>query len=47
MALYLIDQHRQESYPLEKIIVNYSMENYAKAIQDMKEGRTIKAVLTW
>jgi len=47
MALYLIDQHSKGDYPLEKIIVYYDMKDYASAIKDTKEGRTIKAVLKW
>ena len=47
MALYLIDQHKKGNYPLEKIIFNYGIKDYAKAIQDTKEGKTIKAVLKW
>ena len=47
MALYLIDQHSKGDYPLEKIIVNYDIQDFANAIKDTKEGRTIKAVLKW
>lgn len=47
MALYLIDQHRKGQYPLEKLIVHYDYKNFADAIKDMKDGRTIKPVLRW
>lgn len=47
MALYLIDQHAQGNYPLEKIIEYYNADDYATAMKDMKEGRTIKPVLRW
>jgi len=45
MAPYLIDQQKKGKYPLEKYITNYDMKDFATAIKDTKEGRTIKAVL--
>jgi len=44
---YLMEQHAKGMYPLEKIISSYDMREYAKAISDMEEGKTIKAVLKW
>ncbi|KAL1860017.1 hypothetical protein Plec18167_009502 [Paecilomyces lecythidis] len=47
MIPYLIDQHNMGKYPLEKLIVNYDITEYARAIEDTKIGRTIKPVLQW
>jgi Zn-dependent alcohol dehydrogenase len=47
MALYLIDQYKKGNYPLEKIIVQYDIKDFEKAMKDTKEGRAVKAVLTW
>lgn len=47
MSLYLIDQHNKGNYPLEKLITNYDVKDYALAMKDTKEGRAIKAVLKW
>lgn len=47
MIPYLIDQHNKGNYPLEKIVTMYDVEDFATAIRDTKEGKTIKAVLQW
>lgn len=47
MAPYLIDQHNKGNYPLEKIIKYYDIKDYALAMKDTKDGKTIKAVLKW
>jgi Zn-dependent alcohol dehydrogenase len=47
MAPYLIDQHSKGNYPLEKIVTNYDVKDFATALKDTKEGKTIKAVLQW
>lgn len=47
MIPYLIEQHKMGKYPLEKLIVNYDITEYARAIEDTKTGRTIKPVLQW
>lgn len=47
MIPYLIEQHNKGQYPLEKLIVNYDIHDFERAIKDTKSGRTIKAVLKW
>lgn len=47
MAAYLIEQHSQGQYPLEKIVTIYKMEDFENAFKDTKSGKTIKAVLEW
>lgn len=44
---YLIQQHAEGKLPLEEIITRYKMAEYARAIQDVESGKTVKAVLTW
>jgi Zn-dependent alcohol dehydrogenase len=47
MIPFLIEQHRKGLFPLQKIVSFYSVDNYAQAFQDMRDGRVIKAVLKW
>ncbi|EEU36452.1 uncharacterized protein NECHADRAFT_94116 [Fusarium vanettenii 77-13-4] len=47
MVPFLIQQHRKGLYPLEKIVTSYHVDDYTQAFQDMKDGKTIKAVLKW
>lgn len=47
MLPYLIEQHDKGALPLEKIITKYRVEDFQKAIDDTKDGKTIKAVLLW
>ncbi|KAL7622131.1 hypothetical protein AAE478_007633 [Parahypoxylon ruwenzoriense] len=44
---YLIEMHSKGLLPLEKLITYYDVKDYEKAIADMEEGKTIKAVLRW
>jgi Zn-dependent alcohol dehydrogenase len=47
MIPYLIEQHKQKKYPLEKLIKTYAITDFDDAIKDAKSGSTIKAVLKW
>lgn len=47
MLPYLIEQHRKGEFPLEKMITYYPVEEYQRALDDLKCGRAIKAVLRW
>ncbi|KAN0117902.1 alcohol dehydrogenase [Hyaloscypha variabilis] len=47
MIPYLIEQHSQGNFPIEKIVQTYSIEDFALALEDMKSGKIIKPVLTW
>ncbi|OGM49495.1 alcohol dehydrogenase [Aspergillus bombycis] len=47
MIPYLIDQHKQGKFPVEKLITYYPVEHYQQAFRDLKHGRAIKAVLRW
>lgn len=47
MVPYLIDQHNQGNYPLEKLIKYYPAKDFQRAFDDMHAGTTIKAVLRW
>ncbi|OOF94499.1 hypothetical protein ASPCADRAFT_170477 [Aspergillus carbonarius ITEM 5010] len=44
---YLIEQHSQGNYPIEELITTYPIDQYNQAINDMKSGKTLKAVLLW
>ncbi|KAH7093537.1 chaperonin 10-like protein [Paraphoma chrysanthemicola] len=44
---YLIDMHAKGLFPIEKLVTRYRIEEFENALQDMKSGKTIKAVLTW
>lgn len=44
---YLIQQHAQGKLPLEELIAFYPMNDFQKAIADVKAGKTVKAVLRW
>lgn len=47
MIPYLLERHRQGQYPLEKLIKSYDIKDFARAFQDMKDGRVLKPVLQW
>ncbi|EXJ86298.1 hypothetical protein A1O1_06668 [Capronia coronata CBS 617.96] len=47
MLPYLIEQHDQGRFPLEEMITTYDIKDYEKAFEDVKAGKTIKAVLKW
>lgn len=44
---YLIEQHGKGMFPIEKFISIYAGKDYAKAFQDVKQGKAIKAILKW
>ncbi|MCJ1304885.1 hypothetical protein MMC08_007698 [Hypocenomyce scalaris] len=47
MIPYLIEQHFQGNFPIQKIVQTYSIEDFAVALEDMKSGKVIKPVLIW
>ncbi|GLA67591.1 hypothetical protein AtubIFM54640_011259 [Aspergillus tubingensis] len=47
MLPYLLEQHRKGEFPLERMITYYPVEEYQRALDDLKCGRAIKAVLRW
>lgn len=47
MIPFLIDQHSKGLFPLETIVTYYSIDDFAQAFQDMKDGKVVKAVLKW
>ena len=47
MVPFLIDQHKQGKYPLDKLIQYYNANDYLRAFQDMKAGKVLKPVLIW
>ncbi|KAL2786100.1 chaperonin 10-like protein [Aspergillus keveii] len=47
MIPLLVQEHLQGRFPLDKIVKNYEIQDFAKAIDDMSSGRTIKPVLVW
>jgi Zn-dependent alcohol dehydrogenase len=44
---YLIEQQRKGNFPLEKLITYYEAKDFEVAFEDMRQGKTIKAVLKW
>lgn len=42
-----MEQHFQGNFPVDKIITVYDGNDYAKAFEDLKQGKAIKAVLKW
>lgn len=42
-----MEQQAAGKFPLEEIVTYYNIKDFQKAIDDSKEGRTLKAVLTW
>jgi Zn-dependent alcohol dehydrogenase len=47
MIPYLIGQHSQGKFPLERLITYYDFKDYEKAFEDVTSGKTVKAVLRW
>jgi Zn-dependent alcohol dehydrogenase len=47
MIPYLIEQHSLGYFPLEEIVKYYDIEDFNSAFEDIKSGKTIKAVLRW
>ncbi|KAK3693361.1 chaperonin 10-like protein [Podospora appendiculata] len=44
---YLMEMHAKGLFPMEEFITYYDVKDFAKAIEDTKKGRVIKAVLRW
>lgn len=44
---YLLDMHAKGELPLEELVTIYDMKDHAKAVEDSKAGRSLKAVLKW
>ena len=47
MIPFLMSQHSEGNFPLEKLVRTYRVEDFAVALEDMKSGKTIKPVLVW
>ena len=47
MIPFLIEQHRQGKYPLERLIRYYNVKDSRQALHDMKSGQVLKPVLIW
>ncbi|EXJ58338.1 hypothetical protein A1O7_05763 [Cladophialophora yegresii CBS 114405] len=47
MLPYLMEQQRAGKFPLEEIVSYYDAKDYARAFEDSRSGRAIKAVLCW
>lgn len=47
MLPYLIDEHAKGRFPLDEIVTYYPIEEYDTAFKDVKEGKSMKAVLLW
>jgi Zn-dependent alcohol dehydrogenase len=47
MIPYLVEQNKQGRFPLQKLITYYAVEDHQRAFDDVKNGRTVKAVLRW
>jgi Zn-dependent alcohol dehydrogenase len=47
MLPYLMEQQQAGNFPLDEIVSYYDAKDYAKAFEDSRSGRAIKAVLCW
>ena len=47
MVAYLIEQHSEGNFPLEKIVHFYNVNDWNLALDDMHSGKVIKPVLVW
>lgn len=47
MLPYLMEQQRAGNFPLEEIVSYYDVKDHAKAFEDSRSGKAIKAVLCW
>lgn len=47
MIPFLIEQQRKGLFPLENLISYYNLDQSHQALEDMKNGKTIKPVLRW
>lgn len=47
MIPYLMKEHKRGNYPFQKLIGYYKTEDFQEALDDMKSGKVVKAVLKW
>lgn len=47
MIPYLIHEHAQGRFPLEKLVKVYDFNDFSDAFEDMKGGKVLKPVLRW
>ena len=47
MIPYMLKQHALGNLPLEEIVTVYPVEDFERALEDMRNGKTIKPVLVW
>jgi Zn-dependent alcohol dehydrogenase len=47
MIPFLIEQHKEGRFPLEKMINYYEVKNFEQAFTDMAAAKTVKPVLVW
>ena len=47
MVAFLIEQHSQGNFPLEKIVEFYNVDDWKLALDDMHSSKVIKPVLVW
>lgn len=47
MIPFLIEQHSQGKYPVDKLIRYYDVKDSLQAFHDMKSGKVLKPVLIW
>ncbi|OCT51323.1 Aryl-alcohol dehydrogenase [Cladophialophora carrionii] len=47
MLPYLMDQQQAGNFPLEEIVSYYDAKDHARAFEDSRSGKAIKAVLCW
>ena len=39
--------HYRGDFPLEGMITHYNVRDFEQAFEDIKSGRTVKAILQW
>ncbi|ETI22685.1 hypothetical protein G647_06761 [Cladophialophora carrionii CBS 160.54] len=47
MLPYLVEQQQAGNFPLEEIVSYYDAKDHARAFEDSRSGKAIKAVLCW
>ncbi|KAI1608216.1 alcohol dehydrogenase [Exophiala viscosa] len=47
MLPFLMEQQQAGRFPLEEIVSYYPIQDFARAFEDSRSGRAVKAVLTW
>ena len=43
----MVEWYRKGKYPFDKFVKYYKLDEYEKAVKDMKSGETIKPVLVF